>query len=117
MKRKTILSVGLADIALEAAINGETFDAGEPAIILAALGLVSSMIGLMAQEILDFSTINFSTTSSFGSNLYMITSEPNTNTGSYAYLPIDYVSPNQVTLTHGGNSYEFTGPSNFIVAS
>lgn len=110
------LGVGLADIALEAAISGETFDAAEPAIILAALGLVSSMIGLIAREVLDFSTISFSTTF-FDYGFYLITSGPNTNASSYAYSLADYESPNQVTLSHGGNNYEFTGPTNFIVAS
>ncbi len=111
----TGLGVGLAMICLLAAGNAISFDSDEPEIIADALGLMSSIIGLIAQLVMDFSTISFSTTSSFEGNLYGITSEPQLT--GYTYSLLDFESPNPVSFSYDGNTYSFNGPSNFVVAS
>ncbi len=105
------LGVAVAFIDFTAALNGVDYDASESAVVDTSLGLIDASLGLKITLVADFSSISFSTDSPFG--LYDITSEPG---NSYAYNLTDFQSPNPVTFSLNGNNYQFTAPSNFIVA-
>ncbi len=108
------LGVAVAAIDVAAAANG-FLESGEAAVVTASLRLIAASLGLADTLLADFSTISFSTSSDFVSNLYAITNEPFGN--GYAYNLTDFQSPNPVTFNLNGNSYQFTAPSNFIVAT
>ena len=107
----SFLGLAVAIIDLASALNGVDFDASEPAVVSATLGLIAASIGLSATLLGDFSTISFSTTTDFAAQLYVV---ENAGT-SYTYNLIDYQSPNPVTFGANGDTYSFNAPSNFLV--
>ena len=109
------LGIAVAAINLAAALNGADGDASDPVVVDATLGLIDASLGLANTLAMDFASISFSTTSNFGFELYSITNE--ISKSGYAYNLIDFQSPNPVTFSVNGNNYQFTAPSNFVVAS
>ncbi|MGP6240124.1 hypothetical protein ACNF40_06910 [Cuniculiplasma sp. SKW4] len=109
------LGVALAFITLASALNGADGDASEPAIVDVALATLDSVLELSVTLLTDFSSISFSTNSSFVANLYAITSGDRYS--GYSYSLVDYQSFNPITFNANGGMYSFYGPSNFVVAS
>lgn len=109
------LGIALAVIDVLAAINAADGDTSEPSIVDTSLLAINSALALTNAVLTDFSTISFSTSSTFESDLYSIASLPN-NSG-YAYQLIDFQSSTTITFSVNGNTYSFYGPSNFVVAS
>ncbi len=112
----TSLGVGLGVICLMAAMNGIDWDAEEPAVVLAATALATSIIGYVSSFLLDLNSISYSVSSNFGGELYDLTSSPLAPT-SYSYQIFDYQSMIQTDFSINGGTYSFNSPSNFLVAT
>ena len=109
-----VFGIAVAAINLAAVLKGADRNASDGVVVDATLSMIDASLGLANTLALDFSSISFSTESVFGFDQYWIT---NAMTGGYAFGLIDLQSPNPVTFSVNGNNYQFTAPSNFILAS
>ncbi len=110
---QTSIELGFAIAEVLASVD--VMDTDIPAVVADGIKAITTTIGFVKSVLADFASISFSTTSKFGSDLYGIRSSPSLN--AYAYTLIDYESPNPLSFTANGTTYEFTAPSNFILAS
>ena len=113
----TALSLGLAVIAAIAAANAADFDAGEPAVIAAAGGLIAKTISLAATILGQYSSISFISGSTAITATWGFSNYPLFSPGSAYTMPF-YESSSGVMLTlPNGNSYFFYAPEDYLNAT
>ena len=112
----TALGAGLAIVDAIAALNGGDFDASEPAVVTATLGLINLEIGLSANLLSTFSSISAVTGTNAVLLGYGFSNYPVYMSGS-SYSMNYFESANPISVSFDGTSYRFEAPMNYLNAT